>query len=141
MQNVLNVKEKLEDQAKNEFALCAARVREEEEKLDTLNGRYEALLDKIKELNTGEMDIPAIKEAEDSVELLKYHIKMQKLNLAAANQELEVARGKLTKAMQERKTHEKLKEKQFEEFVKEEASKESKEIDELVSYRFGVGGD
>lgn len=141
MQNVLNVKEKLEDQAKNEFAICAARVREEEEKLEKLNGRYEDMLDKIKELNTGSIDIPAIREAEESVELLKYHIRMQKLNLAAANQELEVARAKLTKAMQERKTHEKLKEKQFEEFVKEEASKESKEIDELVSYRFGVSED
>lgn len=141
MQNVLNVKEKLESQAKNEFAIAAAKVREEEEKLEVLNGRCEASLDKLKELYSSNLDIPAIKETEDGIELLKYHIKMQKLNLAAANQELEVARTKLTVAMQERKTHEKLKEKQFEEFVKEEAAKESKEIDELVSYRFGNGED
>lgn len=141
MQNVLNVKEKLESQAKNEFAIAAAKVREEEEKLGVLNGRCEASLDKLKELYSSDLDIPAIKETEDGIELLKYHIKMQKLNLAAANQELEVARDKLTVAMQERKTHEKLKEKQFEEFVKEEAAKESKEIDELVSYRFGNGED
>lgn len=141
MQNILNVKEKLESQAKNEFAIAAAHVREEEEKLEVLNKRCEDLLEKLKDLYASDLDIPAIKEAEDGVELLKYHIKMQKLNLAAANQELEVARAKLTVAMQERKTHEKLKEKQFEEFKKEEAAKESKEIDELVSYRFGSNED
>ena len=70
-------------------------------------------------------------------EHVKSHIKMQRINLAAANRELDVARDKLTVAMQERKTHDKLKEKQFEQFRKDEAAKESKEIDELVSYRFG----
>ena len=39
--------------------------------------------------------------------------------------------------MQERKTHEKLKEKEFEQFLLDEAASESKEIDELVSYRHG----
>lgn len=141
MQNILNVKEKLETQAKNEFAIAAAKVNEEEAKLKSLNDRCDAALGKIKELTAASLDIPAIKEAEDAVELLKYHIEMQKLNLAAANRELEVARQKLTVAMQERKTHDRLKEKQFEEFKKEEAAKESKEIDELVSYRFGNDED
>ena len=40
--------------------------------------------------------------------------------------------------MQDRKTHERLKERQFEVFKQEEAAKESKEIDELVSYRHGL---
>ena len=39
--------------------------------------------------------------------------------------------------MQERKTQEKLKENAFEDFKKELNAAESKEIDELVSYRFG----
>ena len=41
--------------------------------------------------------------------------------------------------MQERKTQEKLKENAFEEFKHELGSEESKEVDELVSYRFGNG--
>ena len=44
---------------------------------------------------------------------------------------------KLQNAMQEKKTQERLKEKAFEEFVREENAKESKEIDELVSYTYG----
>ena len=40
--------------------------------------------------------------------------------------------------MQESKTQEKLREKAFEAFVKEENAKEAKEVDELVSYNYSV---
>lgn len=137
MQNILNVKEKLETQAKNEFAIAAAKEREEEEKLNALMARRDEKEAILKDLVESELDVAAIKEAEDGLEIMKYHVNMQRLNLAAARQELEVARDKLTAAMQDRKTHDKLKEKQFEQFKAEEAAKESKEIDEIVSYRFG----
>ncbi len=137
MQNILNVKEKLETQAKNEFAIAAAKEREEEEKLNALFIRRDGYEAELKGLCGSELNILSIKEAEDALEVIKYHIQQQQLALAAARQELEVARQKLTVAMQDRKTHERLKEKQFEAFVAEEAAKESKEIDELVSYRFG----
>ena len=138
MQNILNVKEKLETQAKNEFAVAAAKEREEEQKLIALEQRRDGFEADLKELVARELDVVRIKEAEDALEVIKYHVRMQQLNLAAARQELEVARSKLTAAMQERKTHERLKEKQFEQFRAEEAAKESKEIDEIVSYRHGL---
>ena len=137
MQNILNVKEKLETQAKNEFAIAAAKEREEEEKLNALKARRDGYEAALKELVASTLDVASIKEAEDALEVIKYHVRTQELNLAAARQELEVARQKLTVAMQDRKTHERLKEKQFEQFKAEEAAKESKEIDELVSYRHG----
>lgn len=138
MQNILSVKEKLETQARNEFAIAAAQEREEEEKLNALIDRRDAYELRLKELCGSVLDVREIREAEDGLEVIKYHVSQQRLNLAAARQELEVARSKLTAAMQDRKTHEKLKEKQFAEFMAEEAAKESKEIDELVSYRFGA---
>ena len=137
MQNILNVKEKLETQARNEFAIAAAHEREEEERLNALIARRDEYESHLKELVGSQLNISEIKEAEDGLEVIKYHVSQQRLNLAAARQELEVARSKLTAAMQDRKTHETLKEKQIEEFKAEEAAKESKEIDELVSYRFG----
>ena len=135
MQNILNVKEKLETQARNEFAIAAAHEREEEAKLNALKERRDGFEAALKRLCEENLDVRAIKEAEDALEVIKYHVMQQNLNLAAARQELEVARQKLTAAMQDRKTHERLKEKQFEQFMAEEAAKESKEIDELVSYR------
>ena len=50
---------------------------------------------------------------------------------------MEEVRLALQTAMQESKTQEKLREKAFEQFVKEENARESKEIDELVSYTYG----
>ena len=141
MQNILNVKEKLETQAKNEFAIAAAKEREEEAKLNALIERRDGYEAELKRLVESALDVGSIKEAEDALEVIKYHVTVQRLNLAAARQELEVARAKLTAAMQDRKMHELLKEKQFEEFKAEEAAKESKEIDELVSYRHGAGAD
>lgn len=135
MQNILNVKEKLEDQARNDFALAVAKVNEEEAKLEALIKRKDGYEAELRELCGRELDIADIKEAEDAIEIIKYHIQMQKMAVAAANQKLDVARSKLTLAIQERKTHDKLKEKQFDAFKAEEAAKESKEIDEFVSFR------
>ena len=52
--------------------------------------------------------------------------------------EVDVAREHLNEAMKERKTFEKLREKALEAFLAEENLREQKEVDELVSYRYGV---
>ena len=46
-------------------------------------------------------------------------------------------RERLKNVMQERKVHETLKDKAFEEFLMEEKQQEGKEIDELTSYVYG----
>lgn len=137
MQNILDVKLKLETQAKNEFAIAAARVREEEEKQHALENRRDEYEAALKELYEDKLDVLKIAETQNAVEIMKYQINMQILNVRHAEKQLELARVKLKEAMQDRKTHEKLKEKEFEQFMLDEAARESKEIDELVSYRHG----
>lgn len=137
MQNILDVKEKLETQAKNEFAIAAAVVNEEEDKLKALNIRLEEYRDYLRKIQTGDLNFKTIKETTQAIEAMKYLIENQKKVLKKAETVLEMRRVALAEAMQDVKTHEKLKERQFNEFMAEEAAKESKEIDELVSYRFG----
>ena len=137
MQNILNVKEKLESQARNEFAIAAAVVNEEEAKLQELIRRREGYEKEVRRLSESTLDINALRENQNNIEVMKYLISEQRQRLQMANKQLEIARQKLTTAMQDRKTHEKLKEKEFEIFKAEEAQKESKEIDELVSFRHG----
>lgn len=137
MQNILNVKEKLETQAKNEFAIAAAVVAEEEEKLKALHKRQEDYRILLTNLQQGDLDFKQIKETTQAVDAMNYLIEEQKIVLKRAEKALEVKRIALAEAMQEVKTHEKLKEKEFQQFMADEAAKESKEIDELVSYRFG----
>ena len=76
------------------------------------------------------------------VELMKERIKTQIVAIHVAEKNVEAARQRLQDVMQERKTHEKLKEYAFDEYVKEMNAEESKAIDELVSYNFGkVAGE
>ena len=137
MQNILDLKEKLETQAENVFAIAAGIVAEEEEKLANLNRRQTEYEETLKALQQGVLDFEKIKETTQAVESMKYIIAQQEKALERANNVLEMRRVELAEAMQEVKTHEKLKEKEFEQFKADEAAKESKEIDELVSYRFG----
>ena len=68
---------------------------------------------------------------------MKEYIALQKVQVARAEKQLEEARYKLQVAMQESKTQEKLREKAFDEFMREENAREAKEIDELTSYTHG----
>ncbi len=137
MQNILDVKEKMESQARNEFAIANAKLAEEEEKLARLEARKLSYEDELRALYSANLELLKINETQDAIDNLKERIVVQKGNVKQAAHNVDLAREKLTIAMQERKTHEKLKERQFEEFKQEEAAKESKEIDELVSFRHG----
>ncbi|MBQ7481911.1 MAG: flagellar export protein FliJ [Lachnospiraceae bacterium] len=137
MQNILDIKLKLETQARNEFAIANAQLAEEEEKLDALERRRQQYENRLAELYTDKLDIKEIGETAEAVELMKYHKRLQEVNVIMARKKSEEAREKLQEAIQDRKTHEKLKENAFEVFKQEVAASESKEIDELVSYRHG----
>ncbi len=73
-----------------------------------------------------------------AIKILTDDIERQKECVEQAKEEVELARRKLQQAIQERKTHEKLSENAFEEFKKEVNALESKEVDELTSYKYGV---
>ncbi|MBR6452235.1 MAG: flagellar export protein FliJ, partial [Lachnospiraceae bacterium] len=83
------------------------------------------------------LDLQKINETIEAIDNMKERIAIQEGVVRQAMHNVDLARERLTEAMQERKTHEKLKERQFEEFLQEEAARESKEIDELVSFRHG----
>lgn len=138
LQNILNMKEKLEDQAKNEYGLANMRLVEAQEEYDRLEHRMELAKESLKEAVSSVLDIRDIKRREEAVEILRMYVRQQKLIVLQREKELEVARKHLAEAMIERKTYEKLREKAFEKFLAEENVKEQKEVDELVSYRYSV---
>ena len=121
MQNILNLKYKLEDQAKMEFAAARRRLTEEEEKLELLYRRKDSYEEEGRRLREDALAVMDILENRNAILQMEDFIELQKLQ----------------EVMQERKVQEKLREKAFEAFVKEENAKESKEIDELVSYTYG----
>ena len=137
MQSILKVKKKLEEQAKNEFAAARAALNEEEEKLEQLKKRKEVYEEEGRALREDTLNIMDIIENKEALLRMDEFIADQQLNVKRAEDRMEEARLVLQTAMQESKTQEKLREKAFEQFVKEENKRESKEIDELVSYTYG----
>lgn len=138
MENILNMKEKLEEQAKNEYGQAHAKLMSEQEKLDELNDRLETAKQRLKEILYESLSVSEIRNREDAVEIIKMYVMQQLLVVKRCEKEVEVAREKLTEAMKQRKIFEKLREKAFEEFMQEESHKEQKEVDELMSYKYGI---
>ena len=136
MESILSVKTKLEDQAKAEYGIETMRLREEEHKLMLLENRKSGFEQQLFEAVSDRLVILSIKRLEDSVENLKYNIKLQIIVIRKQEERVAQARAKLDNAMKERKIYEKLKEKAFEQFKMEIEAQERKEIDELVSFRF-----
>lgn len=134
MQNILNIKYKLETQAKTAFSVAAAALRREEEKLEALRQRKHSYELKARELASGKLDFLEIRTNRTAIENMKELIKNQLLAVHVAERNLENARKQLQEVMTERKTHEILKDKAFEEFKKEVEKEESKAVDELVSF-------
>lgn len=137
MQSILNIKEKLEEQAKNDFAAARARLDEEEEKLEKLKQRKADYEEEGRRMRLSALNILDLNDNKNAIDTMDEYIAIQQIEVNRANAFLEEARVRLTEAMQEAKIHQRLKEKAFEAFKKEINAEEAKEIDELTSYRYG----
>ncbi len=138
LQGILNIKEKLEEQEKNNFSQANLRLMEAEEELNRLQRRQADKEQELRETVRALTDVQEIRTREEAVEIVKMFVNQQQLVVWQREKEVEVARKRLQDAMRERKTFEKLREKAFDAFLKEENLREQKEVDELVSYRHGV---
>lgn len=140
MQSVLNIKEKMEEQAKAAFGAANAALRTEEERLQRLYQRRIQYLAEGALLRQTVLDTLKLQENEASLRYIAEEIKDQKIRVRRAEEAVERARLVLQEYRIERKTHEQLKEAAFEEFKEELAKEEGKEVDELVSYVYGRRG-
>lgn len=138
LENILNIKKKLEEQAKNEFGQANARLFREQEKLEAVSLRSWEVRQKLKMALCETLSVTDIRRREEAVEILKFYVVQQQLAVKRCEKEVEIAREKLNEAMKERKIFEKLKEKAFDEFMQEENRKEQRTVDELMSYKHGA---
>lgn len=138
LQGVLDIKEKLEEQAKSAFGAARARLTAEEDKRDAILKRLSDYREQLAGLMEGDIDLCKIRRCEEAIDVIGEQLDAQKMVVRRAEKQLELARTKLNTAMAERKTLDKLKEKQFEEYKQEYDREERKQIDELVSYRHSL---
>ncbi|MBR1865422.1 MAG: flagellar export protein FliJ [Lachnospiraceae bacterium] len=136
MQNILDIKYKLEEQAKQHYMGVRIRLNEAEERLLHLEQRKEDYFDEYRRLLTDRLAVLEIEECKNAILRMDEYIAQQQLVIQQIEQELEEAVRRMNEAVQQRKIHEKLKEKQFEAFLQELNQEEMKEIDQLISYQY-----
>lgn len=132
LERVLNYKEKLEDIKKARFADSTNKLNKEEEKLLYFNTYKENLLEKQKaKKNTS---IGYYKLYNNYLNDLSAMIKNQEKVVEDAKEDLNKAKEELLTAMQERKSFEKLKEIQYEEYLIDAKKEEEKLIDGIITF-------
>ncbi|MBQ6968508.1 MAG: flagellar FliJ family protein [Lachnospiraceae bacterium] len=137
MQNILNLKEKLETQAEMRFAEQKKVLNEAIEAKNELLRRLAFLEEEAKRLRSDTLDLLEIQNNDLSRRLVQEDIIRADDRIRREERILEQRRKELENVMKERKAQEKLREHAFERFLKEEAAAESKMIDELTSYVYG----
>lgn len=140
MQSILNIKYQLETQAKIEVGRAQMRLQEEEEKLQGLFDRKEAYLEEGRRMREKSISVTDLRDNRNAVLVMDELIAAQQFEVMRAAEAVELARAKLTEIMQERKMHEKLKEKALLQFLEDEKKAEAKIVDELTSYTYGQRG-
>ena len=136
MQSILDIKYKLEEQAKQQYMEVSARLNDARKELDALHTRKMNYLNAYRELLVEKLDVLEIESCKSSILIMDDYIANQKLVVSRIEEELEQALEVMNEAMKDRKIHEKLREKQFEIFLQELNAEEAKEIDQLVSYQY-----
>ena len=137
MQSILDVKLKMEEQAKQAFAAAKIKVDEEQAKLEQLQTRKTEYEQRARELLLQKLDFLEIEANHNAIDRMDEFITLQRQHVKQAEELLEEAQEALAQVRMERKAQEILKEKAFEEFKQELNRAESKEIDELTSYTHG----
>ncbi|MDD6038419.1 MAG: flagellar export protein FliJ [bacterium] len=134
MQSILDIKYKLEEQEKMAYSVANQKLQDENQKLAMLMMKKAGYENEARELALGSIDIQKIQENKRAITTMKTLIRDQMMKVHVAEKNVELARKRLSDVMVDRKSHEKLREKAFDQFVKEEAGKEMLEIDQLVSF-------
>lgn len=138
MQSILDIKYKLEEQAKQHYMSVRTRLNAALNELEVLNKRKEEYFNTYRELLAKKLDVLEIETCKNAILIMDEYIEEQQMKVSQIEQELNKAVDAMNIAMKERKIYEKLREHQFEEFLQELNREEMKEIDQLVSYQYNV---
>lgn len=132
MEKVLDYREDIEKLKREEFAKINLEISQLETEIAKINIELKEINEKIFKIqNANELfQIQLYREA------LEEKLEIQKLRLSEKRKALEDKRKELTKAQADRKVMEKLKEKDYSQFVYKKNLKEQKELDEFSVMRF-----
>ena len=142
MQSVLNIKQKTEGQVKMEFASAQSELNKQLDILDEYIKRKENYLLEAEELRNEEsLKLQDILDNQYATAQMDVMIASQAKVVKEYEKKVERVRVKLTRAIQERKMQETLRDRAYAEYLEEEKQEEAKENDQRTSFTYGQRGD
>jgi flagellar FliJ protein len=141
MQSVLNIKQKTEGQIKMEFASAQAELNKQIDILEEYCKRKDNYLIEAEELRNEEnLKLQDILDNQYATAQMDVMIASQTKVVKEYEKKVERVRVKLTRAIQERKMQETLRDRAFAEYLEEEKQEEYKENDQRTSFTYGKRG-
>ena len=101
LQNILNIKEKMETQAKQEFGTAQAALNVETEHLERLKERRREYEEQSAGLLKGKLDLRAIEENKEALLKMDSIVATQAIRVEKAKENVEAARERMAEAMKE----------------------------------------
>lgn len=135
LQSLLNVKTQLENNLKNILAKEIAELLRQEDILYEFENDKQNLIELINTASQIGVTVDTLKKYNGYLSFLNQKITNQKEQVNIQHGIVDKYRGKLVKAMQERKTFEKLREKTLEQYLKDEQYAAQKAVEQVISYR------
>ena len=99
MQSILDIKVKLETQAKMQFASAKHALDVEEEKLENLKRRKEGYFEEARRLRNNSLNVKQLRDNKSALQTMDNFIEEQKGQVRHAEQKLEEARAQLQEVM------------------------------------------
>lgn len=137
-QAILEIKEKLEEKAKNEYGVAIENLEAEKSKLEVLNNKKNDTINTLRELNKATLSVTELNDYNNFISGLKFKIISQGKTVKKFEKKAKEKQQALILAMADRKSFEKMKSNDYDVYLKEEKIKEQKEIDELISFKHSV---
>ncbi len=138
MQNLLNIKEKMEEQKKMALGQAQAILAQEIKQLQHMCSRQESSRRTLVDTMNKKVNAKTLQSLYQALKYFEINIKEQENHVTLARNNVENKREQVKQAMIERKTQEKLKDRAYLEFVKQEAIKEQKKVDEIISFKYSL---
>ncbi len=135
LQSVMNVKIALEKQKRNALEKAMGFLALCQKALDALREEHENLSAKFEEEVRGGTNVQRMTAYSEYFDDLRKRADIERMRVLRAQKEVDRARAALVEAMREVKSFEKLKEKQYAEYLVEAAREEAKVIDDFMSYK------
>lgn len=136
LQNVLNIKEKFEEQKKMELSNANQLLNIEEKRLEHFTILRNDNIDLFRNKTCNRI---TVKDIRDLGEINQYYsniIVEQDIVVAKAGDRVSCIKEELKEALIQKKIYEKLKEDAYARYYEEECKEEQKLLDEIVSYRY-----